>query len=162
MEKFIPNTPTVNPDKEYFVDAGKFLKIDTNVSRGIVEASFLSDLQNSRELLLFPTIHKTWINNSGFNILMDRIQGETLENCKSKLTSEDKVFIHFDLFRMFSVLQSKNIVHGDINESNLIYNQKKKTLHLIDFEFATKEISQRDLTGPNWGIIHVLKWLNQP
>ena len=157
MQKFIPNTPTVNPDKEYFISGDVFIKRDFDVGRGIKEAFFISLLQ---EHDYFPKFVGYRVENGFTEIALGKIEAETLENLKGKLTKEDKNEIQSQLLCIFDILQAQNIVHGDINESNLLYNQETKHLYLIDFEFAVKEVSDRDLTGPNWGIIHVLKFLN--
>lgn len=159
MTKFIPNTPTVNPDKEYYIDNNVFIKRDFNISRGIHEAFICARLGN--EFDYFPAFLGYKIGSNYCEIVFSLLQGETLENLKkeNKLTLEDKADIQSQLLNIFNILQSKKIVHGDINESNLIFNLQTKCLYLIDFEFAQIEVSNRDLTGPHWGIIHVLKWL---
>lgn len=160
MTKFTPNTPTVNPDKEYFVDDRTFIKRDHNVNRGIHEAFICSRLGN--EFDYFPAFLGYKVQPNYCEIAFSRLTGETLENLikENKLSQLDKAEIQSQLLNIFNILQSKRIVHGDINESNLLFNLDTKLLYLIDFEFARIEISDRDLTGPNWGIIHVLKLLN--
>lgn len=159
MTKFIPNTPTVNPDKEYYIDNNVFIKRDFNVNRGIHEAFICSRLGN--EFDIFPAFLGYKIQPNYCEIAFSLLKGETIENLlkEKKLSTVDKSEIQSQLLNIFNVLQSKRIVHGDINESNLIFNTETKHLYLIDFEFAKVEISDRDLTGPNWGIIHTLKLL---
>lgn len=155
MTKFIPNTPTVNPDKEYFIDDVSFYKRDFNVGRGTNEA-FVMGLFCSQYV---PLVKSFTVCGNYTELELDKVAGATLENWKGNLSKEDKDFISGELIKIFRRLQSKNVVHGDINESNILYDKESKRVYLIDFEFAKIEVSNRDLTGPNWGIIHVIKWL---
>ncbi len=156
MIKFIPNTPTVNPDKEYFIENSSFYKRDSNIARGINEA-FIMGLFCSQYI---PLVKRFTIHDNYTELELDKIEGDTLENLKKHLSSEEKDIISNRLINVFRHLQDKKVVHGDINESNILFNREKQRVHLIDFEFAQIEVSNRDLTGPHWGIIHVLKWLH--
>lgn len=156
MTKFIPNTPTVNPDKEYFVSDSSFYKRDSNIARGINEA-FIMGLFHSQYI---PIVKNFAIRDNYTELELDKIDGDTLENWKKYLSLEEKEIISNQLIDIFRHLQDKKVVHGDINESNVLYDRERKRLYLIDFEFAQIEVSNRDLTGPHWGIIHALKWLH--
>ncbi len=156
MTKFIPITTTVNPDKEYLISETSFYKRDTNIARGINEA-FIMGLFVSQYI---PLVKSFAIHSDYTELELDKVKGDTLENLKKHLTINEKSQITSQLLGIFKHLQDKKVVHGDINESNILFNREMQRVYLIDFEFAQIEVSNRDLTGPHWGIIHVLKWLH--
>lgn len=153
---FTPDTQTINKDKQYLISKSLFIKRDFDKERGLREASFIKRLC---EFSFFPKIVEAFDYLDCFEIKMERIYGLPIENIKNELKQDDKEIIVRQLFDIYGILRSTGVVHGDINESNLIYNVHNKCLFLIDFEFACLEDSNRDLTGPNWGIYHILSYL---
>jgi len=144
MKTFIPKTNTVNKDRMYFIDGNTFIKMDTIVERGRNEFTILETLKGFKNV---PQIINGSEQNSLHTLKMEFISGETLENCINLLTTDDKIKIIKDLTKIINFLFEKNIVHGDINESNIIFNQETKETYLIDFETGKIENSIFDLGG---------------
>jgi len=156
MKTFIPKTNTINKDRMYFTDDKTFVKIDTIVKRGKNESVILKELLGFDNV---PQILESFEQNSTHTLKMSFISGETIENCLKFLTVEDKLKIIKDLTKIISFLFEKNIVHGDINESNIIFNIETKKTYLIDFETGRIENSIFDL-GDYRGLQYIIKFLN--
>jgi RIO-like serine/threonine protein kinase len=85
---------------------------------------------------------------------MSLVPGETLENLH--LTSSQKTIVIDKVLNVFHYLQSKQIVHGDINVSNVLFDEKE--IYLIDWEMAQFSSNDlQDLYGPPWGIQDLFK-----
>lgn len=172
FKNFIPNTVTINQDRKYFKseDLKYFLKIDTNVERGVHEASMLNYLlQNNIDFVpkIFNSETYFAFGNYGpmhHNLVIENIVGETIENSIFSLNVEEKIYILKKVIEMIKIMQKINFVHGDINESNIIYNKKDNKIYLIDFE-RSKIINKNkneDISGPPWGYIYLYeKMLNK-
>lgn len=156
MKTFLPKTQTVNKDRFYFVEDNTFIKIDTIIERGRNESKILKIL-NGFELV--PKIIESYEEGSLHTLKMEFISGETLENCISLLTKDDKIKIIKDLTRIISHLFDRNIVHGDINESNIIFNLETKKTYLIDFETSKLENEIFDL-GNYRGLQYIINFIN--
>lgn len=156
MHKFVPNTQTVNPDREYFIHEGLFYKYDNNVDRGMHEVLIMRKLDHRS----VPKIKDSFVENSQHVIVMERIPGETLENFK--LTPIQKHQVVMSLFELYSYLLNMGIIHGDINVSNVIYDPCTLRLGVIDWEMG-RDVRYddpdifHDLYGPPWGIIDLLR-----
>jgi len=154
MKTFIPKTNTVNKDRMYFVDNDVFIKIDTNVDRGKNESKILNELKGFKYV---PQIVESIEQSSTHTLKMNFISGETIENCISLLSLDDKLKIIKDLTKIIQFLFDKNIVHGDINESNIIFNLETKETYLIDFETGKIENSIFDL-GSYRGLQYIINF----
>lgn len=158
--RYIPKTQTVNQDRLYYVTENFFIKEDTVVERGLHEAKILKFLTKNQ----FPYSPK-YIENQidsdkkVHRLVMEKVVGETIENID--LFDIDKQKIASELFCVFGRLIDLRVCHGDINESNVLYNVTTRQVKLIDFEKASyaKSITDHvnDLSGPPWGIMHLLR-----
>ena len=163
MKDFIPVTPTINQDRKYFVsdDGTRFYKHDSNISRGRNEFAYLNAV-NILNTLWFPKLLSQKEENGWHITEMEFVHGDTLENLKGVLTDEEKKAIVEQLFKTIGCLTSFRITHGDINESNLIFNRETQQLVLIDFEMATQSVplnAMLDVSGGVWGVMHILEFL---
>ncbi len=146
-EKFIPRTKTVNTDREYYIEGTVFSKVDSNIERGKREFSIQSKLRH----LYIPRAYKAYTINGFHTIEMEMRFGDTLENLKLSLPEKRTVLT--ELLEIQSYLLSIGIVHGDINESNILFDGK--TISLLDWEMASdmnEENWRQDLLGGPWGI----------
>ena len=153
---FVPKTQTLNKDREYFISESFFIKRDFNKARAAKEAEFLKKLQ---DFTYFPKFIELNEYRGFSEIIMGKIDGKSIENLKDTLNLQERLIVCSGLLSIFNTLRQLKIVHGDINESNLLYNREKQLLFLIDFEYAVFEDSDRDLTGPNWGVYHIFNYL---
>jgi len=155
MKTFIPKTNTVNKDRFYFTDDNIFIKKDTIIDRGSNESKILNHLIGFKNV---PQIIESYEENHEHILKMGFIPGETLENCHKKLSINDKIKVIKDLTKIISFLFEKNISHGDINESNIIFNIETKETFLIDFETGKIENSIFDL-GNYRGLQYIINYL---
>jgi RIO-like serine/threonine protein kinase len=155
--KFIPNTPNVNKDRTYFVDGDTFLKYDNDIERGIRESSILQYL-TSVGCNCSPKFLESKIAGNTHLLIMEKINGETLENLKH-LDSLTKRDIYSKLLAACSEIALHGIAHGDINESNIMYDISSRSLRLIDFEMSKRVAGNSeflvDIVGPPWGFLSV-------
>ena len=139
MKTFIPKTNTVNKDRFYFTEDELFIKVDTIINRGNNESKILNKLIGFKNV---PQIIESYEENNQHILKMSFIPGETLENCHKELSLDDKIKLVKDLTKIISFLFEKNISHGDINESNIIFNignsgEKMRINNLISNNQAT-------------------------
>lgn len=156
MKPFTPKTKTVNKDRLYFVDNNIFIKVDTLVERGLNEFEILNKL---RGLDCIPKPIESEIKDSTHILKMTFIRGETLENCIQFLSKNEKFIIIKDLVNIINFLLINNVVHNDINESNIIFDLELKKTYLIDFETGTIENNINDL-GSFRGLNYIINYLN--
>lgn len=155
MKQFFPKTQTINKDRLYYINDNIFIKKDSIISRGKNEWATLNILNGNK---FFPTPLKNYIND-GYNVIeMSFIGGETLENCINSLTKEDKVKIVKDLIKIIAIMMDLNLTHGDINESNILYNLETKSTYLIDFETSKTDFSLLDLSSYR-GLQYIINFL---
>ena len=62
---------------------------------------------------------------------------ELITNEKRPLDLETFYTIAFGILDILEFIQTKEMIHKDINSSNILYNPSKKSVYLIDFEFAS-------------------------
>jgi len=134
-DKFIPKTPTVNSDREYYVHHGKFIKIDDNVSRGMREAFILS-VCKERKIQNVPVFMSSNVVDNRHQLVMRHCEGETLENLRGQLSSTDKGWIIGKLLLTIASLMVNDIAHGDLNISNVLVDMKSYNFWLVDFEMG--------------------------
>lgn len=141
--KFIPKTNTVNKDRSYAVLDDLFIKYDTDVTRGTNEANMLRAVEGC------PGVQE-YINsfiNENCHVLITRlVKGETLENSKLDFASKVDIFDSLSA-TVTATIQLYNVTHGDINESNVIYNPLTNDVTLIDWETGEVGRSNKDMLG---------------
>jgi len=62
---------------------------------------------------------------------------------KGQLSIEDKIEIAIELFKGIDEIHQKHILHKDINPTNIIWENTRKQLTIIDFNIAEKAHSQK-------------------
>ncbi len=160
MWRYYPQTETVNKDRTYYSSDTEFLKIDQNIGRGRKEATVLKSLKYYDNMHIQEYISSDIKDNSVHRLRTVRFSGNTLEVLLSDLTLLDKRIITEQLFSVLSFLLRIGVVHGDINISNVLWDGS--IIHLIDWEtayFSDKTLV--DLYGPPWGVLDVVKRVNQ-
>lgn len=156
MIPFIPKTNNVNGDRQYFVDGAHFIKMDENFSRGRHEADMLTLLGDS---WYTPRLIATF-DRPGFHCLrMDLVPGDTMENLKGSMTPLQKRIVVQLLLRIVEDMMFRGIVHGDLNESNVLFDPESHRVTLIDWETARVEDTLQDVYGPPWGLLDLLEKL---
>ena len=148
MIPYIPQTATINLDRSYYLSPPHFVKVDDNVKRGVNESFILSQLDHP----CIQRLVKSEVRDGKHFLTTHYFNGESLENLE--LSREERKRVHKQLFSVFSYLLDKGVVHGDINVSNILFDGS--TIHVIDWETATKEETLQDLYGPPWGILDLL------
>lgn len=146
--KYIPKTQTVNADRLYYIENNNFIKIDFNIQRGLNEANILKNVKHK----YIQEYKNSYIKDEKHFLISSYFEGETLENYK--LNKQEKNEVIKQLFNLFSYMLDNNLVHGDINVSNILFN--KNQILLIDWETAFKSNSLQDLYGPPWGILDLI------
>lgn len=154
MMPFIPKTNNVNGDRKYFTDGTHFIKMDSNFGRGRHEADILTLLSDS---WYTPKIITSFDQPGFFCIRMEMCSGDTLENLKGSMTAFQKRLVVQILLRIVEDLLHRSIVHGDINESNVLFDPESHRVALIDWETARVEDSLQDIYGPPWGLLDLLE-----
>ena len=129
-------------------------KKDSNNSDVILKVSELGSLQDTaqfenEQLKLSMLNHSNIVKlvetlrtpKNSIHIFED-INGITLEKLlfeKYNFTLRDILNIALDVIKALKYIHSKNLVHMDVNLSNIIYNTKSKKIQIIDFEFSKME-----------------------
>lgn len=147
--KFIPQTQTVNMDREYYVNKNYFIKIDYDIKRGFNEAYFLRQLSHKS----IPVYYNSYIKNNKHILCMSNVQGKTLENLSLSFTTLKQKIIP-GIYEILAYLSKKQIVHGDINESNILFNEEN--IYLIDWEKAKVSTSFLDDIEGTRGLLYLL------
>ena len=62
---------------------------------------------------------------------------ELMKNKNQAIDLETFYNIAFGILDILEFIQLKDMIHKDINSSNILYNQTKKSVYLIDFEFSS-------------------------
>ena len=162
MKPFTPKTPHVNPDRRYYVDGFTFVKMDDNVERGQQEARNLHHFRG----VWFAPQPKTAAVKDGRHVLgMDLVRGETLENLQAALTPVERHNVAYQLLKIVAWMLDNGLVHGDLNESNVLFDRVRGHVFLVDFEMARKshEMDGADLDGSGpYGLQHLLRYLYAP
>jgi aminoglycoside phosphotransferase (APT) family kinase protein len=156
MIPFIPQTNHVNDDRLYWTDGHHFVKGDRNFGRGRQEADILTLLHDA---WYAPKLVTTFEKDGYFCIRMEYRKGETLENLKGSLNYREKLAIIQWLFTIFNDLSARGVVHGDLNDSNVLFDRESQRVALIDWEMARMEESLIDVYGAPYGIMPLLESL---
>jgi RIO-like serine/threonine protein kinase len=153
MIPFRPITNHVNADRRYWVDGNHFIKADENLGRGRHEADVLTFLETA---WYAPTIIGSFEKDGVHYIRMSLVPGETLENLHHSLDAYERRAISKQLLKTTADLMDREVVHGDLNVSNVLFNRESGRVSVIDYETAILEASTRDIHGPQWGLIDLL------
>ena len=148
MIKFTPKTQTINQDRCYFIDGDHFIKEDTNIKRGRNEAKTLSRLSHD----YIQQYVDSYEQGNKHLLITKLFKGETLENLV--LNTEQKIMVTSQLFNVYSYLIKNETIHGDINVSNVLFNNTH--IYLIDWETSREGKDLTDLTGQPWGILDLI------
>ena len=107
-------------------------------------------IQKFKSQYIIKAIDLVKLDNRMFIVLED-IEGESLSNILSRSPFSLKNFltIAIKIVEGISIIHQANIIHNDINPSNIIYNSKTDQVQIIDFGIAT----QASLTNPSTNII---------
>ncbi|MBU7585880.1 MAG: AAA family ATPase [Nostoc sp. TH1S01] len=83
-------------------------------------------------------------------MLLEDFGGQSLNLLKSKMqfTLEQFITIAIQATESLAAIHAANIIHKDINPSNIVYNQKTGQLKIIDFGISTR-LSQENQTVAN-------------
>lgn len=88
-----------------------------------------------------------------FTIYMEKIEGDKLSQKLNEYSKKIQKEIMFELGKIIFKMHEKEIVHGDLTTSNIIYNKNNKKIYLIDFG-----LSSFNAKIENKGVdIHLLK-----
>lgn len=71
------------------------------------------------------------VDEKGFKIVMEFIQGKRLKELLNETSDEERKEIAEKLGRSIALLHSNKIVHGDLTTSNMIFSDNK--IYFIDF-----------------------------
>jgi RIO-like serine/threonine protein kinase len=149
--------PGGNHDRRYFNQGDWFIKWDSNIARGVNEATMLKRVWGKNAA--FPHfISSGDLGNGWHELVMERIPGDTLE--AQKLHRVEYKDVVTQLFRVAAALVAIGVIHGDINVSNLIYRNGR--LSLIDWEMARQMGEGQelwDMCAAPWGIVKTISML---
>ncbi|QHW37052.1 serine/threonine protein kinase [Staphylococcus ursi] len=92
--------------------------------------------------------HKIY-NYSDVYLLLEYIEGNTLEHIlKSRRLNISFIYkITVELLTAVNYLHEKNIIHNDLNPSNLIFSHKENKIVVIDLGIATYASSRKNQMG---------------
>lgn len=77
------------------------------------------------------------MESSGFEIVMEYIEGSTVKDCLNGLQKKERVRTYSEIGRAAASLHSAGIMHGDLTTSNMILKEGKPgELFLVDFGLA--------------------------
>ena len=90
-----------------------------------------------------PEIRDFFIIEKDFYFVRDYIPGETLDEeiRRHTLTEAEVVFLLEETLKCLDIIHHKNILHGNLKPSNIIFSQEDKQVLLTDF-FQLKKTSQ--------------------
>ena len=148
MKRFIPDTATINSDRDYFLSGDTFIKVDSNINRGLNEASSIKRLNHK----YIQKYVDSYVKENKHFLVTEFFKGDSLET--TRLTQEEKYIVCVQIFEVFSYLLENDTVHGDINVSNILFDGEK--ILLIDFEMCNKKTGYEDLHGPPWGVLDTI------
>lgn len=151
--EYIPKTSNINKDRKYFIYDDLFIKVDTVIERGYNEAVILKELDHPYIQRFVSAV----VENNEHFLVTKYFEGETLENCT--LTEKQKLLVQSQFFELLAYTSKKNIIHGDINVSNVIFNGNQ--ILVIDWETAKIGNATQDLFGVHnhQGIINTLRMI---
>jgi serine/threonine protein kinase len=158
--EFIPKTQTINQDRRYFIDLDNdhFIKIDENVERGRREAKMLK-IQSHTNVQKYVTSSDDGVIH---RLVTEYFRAKTLEDIihEDSLNDSHIFRIELQLLNVLVHMKENNIVHGDINISNILYDGEE--VLLIDWETSYLGDTMLDILGPptptnHCGVMNVIR-----
>ena len=123
------------------------MKNITNISR---EATFLTSLKNKNII----KVYNNFMYKDNFYVVMKLGKGgnlfEYLQSIKIRLSEEQSKKYFKQLYNAILYIHNKNIVHGNLKCSNVLFLDEKKTkLALIDFKLSALSNSNEKIKPTN-------------
>ncbi|MBF0102561.1 MAG: AAA family ATPase [Desulfobacterales bacterium] len=121
------------------------------IARFIHEYEIIKDLETNGIIKIF-NLEKY---NNSLAIIMEDIGGNSLKNIllKGQLDVKQFLEIAINITKIISEIHQHNIIHKDINLSNIIWNPHSNQIRIIDFGIAT-ELSEENVGVKN---VHILE-----
>lgn len=86
-------------------------------------------LQKAVKIIPVPLLKR--INEEKKELEIEYLPGKKLADCLEKI--KNTTIVGKQLGKHIAHLHDAHIIHGDLTTSNILYNEKKKELHYIDF-----------------------------
>jgi predicted ATPase/class 3 adenylate cyclase/tRNA A-37 threonylcarbamoyl transferase component Bud32 len=96
--------------------------------------------------------NKIFAYENSLAIEFDDIQGESLDNIisKQKLTTTQFLHLAVKITECLGIIHDKQVIHKDLNPSNIVWNQQTDQLQLIDFGVSTNLPKEKpEVLSPN-------------
>jgi len=125
--------------------------------RFVNEAMILAQLNHSNIITIYDLIEE----NGSFYIVMEYVQGDTLDNIMQKFNSpfqtQRAVYVFKQILEAFDYAHKKGIIHRDIKPSNIILEEGDKP-KILDFGIAKLVNSNLHLTkaGTRMGSVYYM------
>jgi serine/threonine protein kinase len=149
-------------DKKFFISDMFFVKGSADKESIRKESTFLSQVQASN---LFPELIEVYENSEYAYIGLRRVKGKTLREFwddGEKFTMLDKMFVIDGVWSAIQFLITQNIVHGSINEDNILYNVDTKNVIVLGIGKRSHMfygVTDNDLFGEGQGFQYLVNWL---
>ncbi|MDE5068016.1 MAG: protein kinase, partial [Trichodesmium sp. St4_bin8_1] len=114
----------------------KFLKENyptlSELTRYKQEYEITRSLNNLEQIIIVYDLHRY---NNSLVILLEDFGGQSLKLLlpQTQFTLEEFLTIAIQITESLAVIHNNNIIHKDINPSNIIYNPQTGQLKIIDF-----------------------------
>ncbi len=98
------------------------------------------EICKSLNLAGIPKVYNFEYINDSQSIIMEYFDGSALNNyiAKNKIGLEDFLNIAIKSTEIIGQIHKNNIIHKDINPSNILWNDKTKNLKIIDFGISSR------------------------
>ncbi|MDE5072958.1 MAG: serine/threonine-protein kinase, partial [Trichodesmium sp. St5_bin8] len=119
----------------------KFLKENyptlSELTRYKQEYEITRSLNNLEQIIIVYDLHRY---NNSLVILLEDFGGQSLKLLlpQTQFTLEEFLTIAIQITESLAVIHNNNIIHKDINPSNIIYNPQTGQLKIIDFGISTR------------------------
>ncbi|MBD2492124.1 AAA family ATPase [Aulosira sp. FACHB-615] len=92
---------------------------------------------NSKRVIRAYNLHRY---NNNLLIVLEDFGGQSLKSLMSErqLTLVEFLAIAIEITESLGIIHNSNIIHKDINPSNIVYNQETKELKIIDFGISSR------------------------
>lgn len=135
--------------KERIIKKYRNAKLDEQIRKKRTK----SEIKIMKKLIDVIHVPKLKAKQRTFTICMEKIEGDKLSQNLNDYSKKIQKEIMFELGKIIFKMHEKEIVHGDLTTSNIIYNKKNKKIYLIDFG-----LSSFNAKTENKGVdIHLLK-----
>lgn len=160
LSEFTPRMAT--DGNVYFLGDHIFLKGVKDKQKAKEEVGLLKKLSMHP---CFPEVLHVFDEDGITFIKFRRMKGQLLselfEQC-GPFSLLDKMFIIDELWNAVQCLITQNIVHGCINENNLMFDAERKRLMVVglsDMALECKIMNGSDIFGQTAGFYYMLDWL---